>query len=291
MMDRREMLKTSAAAVGAAALPLGWVGAAEAEKPRKLLYFTRNVGFYHSVVVRKGDQLSHSEKTLTDLGTKHGFEVTCTKDGTIFDGDISQYDAIGLYCNGDLTKPNPQNEPPMTPEGVKKLMAAVEGGKGLIAFHSTCNCWRTAGPAVNGVDPFIALLGAGFVSHGPQQKATMRITDPAFPGLKDLGDKFEMLEEWYAMKEFDKDLHVLIVQDTEGMKGPHYQRPPYPSTWARMQGKGRVYFTSMAHRENVWASDPFQQIVLGGLSWVFGNVAADVKPNVEQVTPKAWDLK
>ena len=290
MMNRREMLKTSVAALGAAAFPIGWAAAAE-KKPQKLLYFTRNVGFYHSVVVRKGDQLSHSEKALVELGKQNGFEVECTKDGTVFDGDLAQYDAIGLYCNGDLTQANPQNEPPMTPEGVKKLMDAVARGKGLIAFHSTCNCQQTAGPAVNGVDPFLAMVGAGFVSHGPQQKATMRIADAAFPGMKDLGEKFELLEEWYAMKDFGKDLHVILVQETEGMKGACYQRPPFPSTWARMQGKGRVYFNSMAHREDVWSGKLLQQIVLGGLAWAMGNADADVKPNIEQVTPKAWQLK
>jgi hypothetical protein len=58
-----------------------------------------------------------------------------------------------------------------------------------------------------------------------------------------------------------------------------------------MQGKGRVYFTAMAHREDVWAGQPFQQIVLGGLAWILGNADADVSPNIEQVTPKASVLK
>ena len=289
-MNRREMLATSAAALGAA-FPLGWTAAAEGKKPQKVLYFTRNVGFYHSVVVRKGDQLSHSEQILTDLGKEHGFEVTCTKDGKVFDGDIDAYDVIAFYCNGDLTKPNKQNEPPMTPEGAARLMEAIAGGKGVVGLHSTCNCWGTAGPKKDGVDPFVDMLGGGFVSHGPQQKATMRIADTSFPGTKDLGDKFEMLEEWYAMKEFPKDLHVILVQETAGMKGACYARPPFPSTWARMQGKGRVYFTSMAHREDVWSGQPFQQILLGGLAWALGNAEADVTPNIDQVTPKANQLK
>jgi len=291
-MNRREMLRTSAAAaVGAAAFPLGWVGAAEGKKPQKVLYFTRNVGFYHSVVVRKGGQLSHSEKILTELGKKHGFEVVCSKDGTIFDGDIDQYDVIAFYCNGNLTKPNKQKEPPMTPAGAARLMEAIAGGKGVVGFHSTCNCWGTAGPKKEGVDPFIHMLGGGFVSHGPQQAATMKIVSPKFPGMDGLGESFKLHEEWYAMKEFPRDLHVILVQETAGMKGGCYQRPPFPSTWARMQGKGRVFYTALGHREDIWTNPLVQQIILGGLAWALGNADADVTPNVEKVTPEAWKLK
>ena len=44
--------------------------------------------------------------------------------------------------------------------------------------------------------------------------------------------------------------------------------PPYPATWARMHGKGRVFYTSMGHREDVWTNEKFQQVALGGFSWV-----------------------
>jgi type 1 glutamine amidotransferase len=289
-MDRRDMLRATGAALAGAAFPLGWTAAAEGKR-QKVLYFTRNVGFYHSVVVRKGKALSHSERILTEWGKEAGFDVTCSKDGTVFDGDIDQYDAFAFYCNGNLTKPNKQKEPPMSPGGVKRLMDAIAKGKGVVGFHSTCNCWGTAGPRKDGVDPFVHMLGGGFVSHGPQQKATMRVASPNFPGIKGLGESFALHEEWYAMKEFARDLHVVLVQETAGMKGKCYQRPPFPSTWARMQGKGRVFFTSMAHREDVWAGDVLKQIVLGGVAWATGNADADVTPNIDQAAPKANQLK
>jgi len=293
-MKRRAMLKvTGAAVLSAAAFPCRWTPAAEGKRQR-ILYFTRNVGFYHSVVVRPGDELSHSERILTELGRQAGMEVVCTKDGRVFDGDLSQYDAFVFYTNGDLTQPNPQNEPPMTAEGKQRFLAAIDAGRGFVGLHSTCNSWVTPGPAYENtatVDPFIAMLGAQFIAHGPQQKATMRIVSPQFPGVEGLGESFELLEEWYAMKNFAKDMHVILVQETEGMKGDCYQRPPFPSTWARMQGQGRVYFTSLAHREDVWEGKPMQPILMGGLAWALGNVQADVTPNMARVTPHAGTLK
>ena len=69
-----------------------------------------------------------------------------------------------------------------------------------------------------------------------------------------------------------------------------YQRPPYPETWARKHEKGRVFFTSLGHREDVWESDFFQNLLLGGLAWALGNVEADVTPNIDKVTPNANEL-
>jgi type 1 glutamine amidotransferase len=293
-MKRREMLLTTGCAtLGAATFPQEWVAAAD-KKKQKVLYFTRNVGFYHSVVQRKGDALSHSERALVDMGKHVGVEIECTKDGRVFDKDLDQYDAFAFFTNNDLTVPNEQNEPPMSKAGKQRFLDAVAAGKGFLAFHSSCASWRTPGkPDANSakVDPYIAMIGGEFIAHGPQQEATMRITSPHFPGVTALGHTFKLLEEWYAMKNFAKDLHVILVQETAGMRGECYQRPPFPSTWARKHGKGRVFFTSMAHRENVWIEEPFQQIVLGGLAWALGNVDVDVAPNIDKATPRASVLK
>jgi type 1 glutamine amidotransferase len=135
------------------------------------------------------------------------------------------------------------------------------------------------------------MIGGEFIAHGPQQEATMRISSPSFPGMESLGDSFRLMEESYSLKNFSRDLHVILTQETSGMRGDCYQRPPYPSTWARMHGKGRVFFTSMGHRENIWVDPPFQPIVLGGLAWVLGRVDIDVAPNIDEVTPAAHQLK
>ncbi len=293
-MRRREMLRTAgAAALGAATFSLGSSAAAE-QRPQRVLYFTRNVGYYHSVVQRQGDALSHSERALVDMGNRVAVEIVCTKDGRVFDDDLDQYDAVAFYTNNDLTTPGRHGEPPMSATGKKRLLAAIAAGTGFIGFHSSCACWRTPGESVVNsaeVDPYIAMIGGEFIAHGPQQEATMRVSSPSFPGMGGLGDSFRLLEEWYALKNFAPDLHVILTQETAGMRGDCYRRRPYPSTWARMHGRGRVFFTSMGHRANVWGEPPFQPIVLGGLAWVLGRVDADVAPNIDDVTPAAPQLK
>ncbi len=134
------------------------------------------------------------------------------------------------------------------------------------------------------------MVGAGFVSHGAQQEATMKLTSPKFPGTKGLKESFRLNDEWYALKDFVKDMHVILAQDSQGMKGDMYQRPPFPSTWAHRRGKGRVFYTAMGHREDVWTNRIFQKILLGGIAWALGNVEAEITPNLEEVTPHAGQL-
>ncbi|OYV85807.1 MAG: hypothetical protein B7Z73_12855 [Planctomycetia bacterium 21-64-5] len=114
------------------------------------------------------------------------------------------------------------------------------------------------------------------------------MVDHKFPGLASFGDELVIpTEEWYSLKNFADNLHVLLVLDTQGMHDKDYERPPFPSTWARKHGEGRVFYTSMGHREDVWTNPDFQKVLLGGLAWAFGNVEADVTPNIRQVTPGA----
>ena len=231
---------------------------------------------------------------MTEIAKREGIEVVCTKDGQVFDEPLDQYDVIAFYTCGDLCgAESKQNTPPMSADGKKRLLSAIEGGKGFVGFHSAADSFHSQGgrnEIQTELDPYVAMLGGEFVSHGPQQVATQRVTSPNFPGLKGVGDSFELNEEWYALKNFAKDLHVILVQETEGMQGGCYQRPPFPATWARRYGKGRVFFTSMGHREDVWTSTLFQQILLGGITWTLGDVDTDLSPNIEQVAPKAEQL-
>jgi type 1 glutamine amidotransferase len=275
-MKRRDLLLTTgAAALGMSALGRGWAADKEAKK-QKVLYFTRSAGYVHSVVDRKGQKLAFSEQVLTELGQKHGLEVVCSQDPGAFDGDLGQYDAFIFYTTGN----------PFSKTAKEKLLAAIQSGKGFVGLHCATDSFRGAG-----IDPYIAMIGAEFVTHADQQKAVMKVVSPQFPGMEGLGASFQLLDEWYGQHKFAADLHVILVQETAGMKGPPYQRPPYPATWARRQGKGRVFYTSMGHREDVWTNSIFQQILWGGMSWALGNVEADVTPNIARVTPQANQTK
>ncbi|OHB78345.1 MAG: hypothetical protein A2Z25_23650 [Planctomycetes bacterium RBG_16_55_9] len=293
-MDRRDMLRTSGAAVlAASAFPLHWV-AADEKKRQKVLYFTRSAGFEHDAVKIKDGKPSISDRILTELGNRYGFEVVCTKDGRVFDGDLDQYDAIAFYTSGVLTEPDKANTPPMSPEGKNRLLKAISDGKGFVGLHASTDSFHSKGPSNENqteVDPYIAMLGGEFIVHGAQQEAAIRAVSPEFPGVRDFGQVQKLNEEWYTLKNFARDLHVILVEDNEGMEGDCYQRPPFPATWARMHNKGCVFYTSFGHRDDIWTNARVQGIIAGGLAWAMGNVTVDVTPNIDRVTPKASQLR
>jgi hypothetical protein len=264
------------------------------DKPRrKILFFTKSSGYEHSSIKRNGNELSHAERILTDLGTSHGFDVTATKDGSVFTAEnLKQFDAFFFYTTEDLTQPGNDKNPPMSNEGKAAFLAAVHSGKGFLGTHSGSDTFHSKGERFEtqnseARDPYIQMLGGEFIRHGPQQEATMKLVSPKFPGCDKIKDEFRLKDEWYSLKNFASDLHVILVQMTGGMEGSDYQRPNYPATWARHHGKGRVFYTSMGHREDVWTNPIFQAVLLGGIAWAVGNIKAETPPNIKIATPKA----
>lgn len=290
--NRRELLKATgvaAAALAVGTLPLDWVRGAEEPKTRKLLFFTKSSGYQHGVITRpKSGGLAYAEKIMVDLGKEHGYEVTPSKDGGYFTPEkLAEFDAVVFYTTGDLTTPGTDKQPPMPKNGKETLIQFVESGKGFLGLHCASDTFH--GPKNGPTDPYIKMLGGEFEHHGAQQDAKILVADKNFGPIKDLED-FHFTEEWYILKNFAPDLHVILIQDTPSMSGKEYKAlKPYPETWARTQGKGRVFYSSMGHREDVWKKPIFEKVLLGGLAWVSGNAKAETKPNLQEATPGAED--
>jgi uncharacterized protein len=292
LIDRRRALQQLSIVGGGLCLdPLQ--AALAKSRPRRVLFFTKSSGYQHSVIKRDNDALGHAEKILTELGNTQGFEVTATKDGSVFTAaNLKQYDVIFFYTTGDLTQAGEDKNPAIPVEGKKAFLEAIRAGKGFVGAHCASDTFHSSGEgfatqSLEARDPYVQMLGGEFIRHGPQQEATLKVVSPKFPGCEKLQTEFRIKDEWYSLKNFASDLHVILVQATQGMDGADYQRPDYPATWARMHGKGRVFYTSMGHREDVWTNPIFQGILLGGISWAAGNVKATVPPNIRTVTPQA----
>ena len=267
--------------------------------PAKILFFSKSSGFEHSVISWKNGQPSFAEKVLLELGRKNGWEFTFSKDGSKFSpAYLAQFDAVFFYTTGDLCSEGTDQQPAMTPAGKQALFDYVRGGKGFIGTHSAADTFHTANESKKGperyanhgkdADPYVCFLGGEFIIHGAQQVATNRVIDPRFPGFEKVGDSFAFQEEWYSLKDFAPDDHCLTVIDATAMKGSMYERPPYPNTWARKNGQGRVWYTALGHREDVWTNPTFQQILGGGIKWAIGEVSADVTPNLQTAAPGAY---
>jgi hypothetical protein len=251
---------------------------------KRVLFFSKSAGFEHGPIHREGGALSPAEQLLVAFGRKHGFGVDCTKDGSVFTPmRLEDYDLFLFCTTGNLLEAGADGQPPMPAGGKQVLLDAIAGGKGFVGVHNASDTFHGEG---EGVDPFIAMLGGEFRTHGSQQNATQELTSPSFPGLEDLPASFETFDEWYCQRNLASDLHVILLQHTDGMTGEMYEgQPAYPSAWARNHGAGRVFYTSMGHNIENWEAEVFLKVLLAGLNWAAGRTEADLTPNIAAVAP------
>lgn len=320
MASLSKFLRAIIGLIGCAIVFAPFISHAAEPKSKKVLYFTKCSNFEHSVVKRRAGEPSWSEQILAELGPKHGIEFTFSKDGSLFTPTyLAQFDAFFFYTSGDLLSTGKDGNPPMTVAGKQALLDAIKNGKGFIGAHSAADTFHTDETAETNTnqprtwryqnrgdkaDPYIQMIGGELLVHGTQQIAQVSVVDPKFPGFAARRASFELMEEWYSMANFAPDMHVLLVQQPAIMRDPNangkdwppagwdtpYKRPPYPSTWARMHGRGRVFYTSIGHREDTWMSPVFQEILFGGIAWAVGNIDSDLTPNLAQVAPRASEL-
>ncbi|HYL85970.1 MAG TPA: ThuA domain-containing protein [Candidatus Angelobacter sp.] len=270
-----------------------------AASAKSVLVFTKSSGFEHDVVKRIGGNPSIMDDAVTAIGNKHGFHVEVTKDGRIFDQDkFRSYAAMVFFTTGDLTTLGTDGKPPMSPEGKKKLLEAIRKGMGFVGVHAASDTFHPLPDPSDlsnryiahgeNQDPYLKMLGGEFIIHGSAprlQDANVIVNDAKFPGLEGVSSPVQFNEEWYSLKDFQPDLHVILTVDTHGMKGECYQRAPYPVTWARMYGKGRVFYTAMGDRPENWKNDFFLNLLGGGIRWAIGDASASLDMNLKQAAP------
>jgi len=303
MTNRRCVLVAASLLAFAVLAPFQGASAApKTAKAKRILLFTRSAEFEHSTIKTNKDEQPLALGVLSALGMPHNWEFVHTKDGSFITAEnLATFDAFIFITTGDLTalrkdkdgKPLPAddiNQKPMSAEGKAALMAAVAAGKGFLAVHNGSDTFHSAGPrwedqAPADVDPYIAMLGGEFISHGEQQVARLRVIDKKFPGFGDLGDTMELKEEWYSLKNQSTDLHALLVLESEAMTGPMYARPAFPLAWVRKHGKGRVFYSALGHREDVWTLPAFQKMLVGGLGYVLRQVNGADAANVLKAAP------
>jgi uncharacterized protein len=296
--NRRDFLKTAALAAAAISVPV----TSPAEK--SLLVFTKSSGWEHDVVKRVDGKLSIVEAAVTELGKKHGFKTECSKDGRIFDSsEFRSFQGILFFTTGDLTQSATDKNPPMSVQGKRTFLDAIRSGMGFSGVHAASDTFHTQPDSKDlstryvaygeKSDPYLRMLGGEFIIHGSDprlQTTDVIVNDAKFPGLEGVTSPIEFNEEWYSLKDFTPDLHVILTIDTSKLKGECYQRRPYPGAWARMHGKGRVFYTALGDRPENWQNQFFLAHLAGGIRWSLGEVKADIPANLNAVTPGYADI-
>ena len=237
----------------------GWTQ--ETAKPKKILVITESKGFVHSVVKRPSpNEHCLVEKVLTQLGKDTGkFEVTCSQDSRkeITAENLAKYDAVFFYTTGEL---------PLSDTQKADLLDFVRSGKGFTGSHCASDTFYKWPEYGN-------LVGGYFDGHPWHEKIKIVVEMQDHPAMKHLGKEFEITDEIYQFKApYDRSkINVLMnMKLKEGDKRGNRKDGDYALTWTKDYGKGRMFYTALGHREDVWADARFQKMMVAGILWAAG---------------------
>ena len=140
-VSRRQFLQASAIAGAGFAMPKELFAA----KKKSVLIFTKSSGFEHEVIKVTDGRPSILEQAVKALGEQHGFDVTATKDGRVFDSPDfrKKYSAVLFFTTLNLTKTGTDGNPPMSPAGKQALLDAIHGGLGFVGVHAAADTFHT----------------------------------------------------------------------------------------------------------------------------------------------------
>ena len=167
-------------------------------------------------------------------------------------------------------------EVPLEPSQRAELASFVkDDGKGFVAAHIGLTAFESW-------PDFGELLGGRYDDHPWGTTAgTIINEDPSFPATKHFPASFPFTDEFYQPKEFLRtNSRVLLRLDMSKMpQAPNLRRPDdFPIAWAKMYGKGRVFYSSFGHAPEVWDNRDVALMYFEALRWALGLTDADVTP-------------
>jgi Uncharacterized protein conserved in bacteria len=113
--------------------------------------------------------------------------------------------------------------------------------------------------------------------------APVLVEDSSFPGMQDFGKAFVIKDEIYQIKDYSRDkVRVLMRLDPDklDLNNPKVHRTDrdFAITWVKNYGKGRVYYSTLGHREESWDRPDVQKMYLEAIKWAMGMTDADATP-------------
>jgi len=239
---------------------------AKPAKDRKLLVYSRCKGFRHG-------SIPYGAKALEVLGKKTGaYEVVVNDDDAIFTPEkLKAFDAV---CINNATTRWKADGPEMA-----ALKGFVEAGGGLVGIHAATD--GTAG----------RLFGGLFSGHPWHQNVAIKNDDPDHPvNAAFEGKGFEVKDEIYQFRKIysREKLRVLLSLDmTKVTKRGGRRDNDYAVSWVRSLGKGRVFYCSLGHRNEIFWNPAILKHYLAGVQFALGDLEADTTPSGPVETPKA----
>ncbi len=241
--------------------------ASAADKPR-LLVVNRTAGFHHS-------SCEHAATVMMKIARRsNAFEVVFTDSVAFITPEaLESFDGV-LFANttGDL------KQFPLSEENRNALIEFVNAGGAFIGTHSATDTYKDWAP-------YYEMIGGSFNGHPWHEDVTIELEDPAHPAARMLPSPWRIKDEIYIFKNYSRDnIHVILRLKEAPVKGGHdVTKGDYPVAWCKPHGEGRVFYTSLGHREDVWDNPLYQEHLLAGIRWA---LKEDVRKSKDEFAAK-----
>jgi type 1 glutamine amidotransferase len=156
-----------------------------------------------------------------------------------------------------------------TTQGRSDFYNWVRNGGAVAGVHS-------ASDTFHGDPDFLDLIRGEFLTHGPQKTVEIVVQDPHHPATRGLPEKFSIHDEIYEFKNWERSrVHMLLSMHKHPQSG---EPGDFPVAWTNRYGRGRMFYTSLGHREDVYGIGLYMQHLTGGLRWALGLQPGDDTP-------------
>jgi len=252
---------------------------AKPKAKRNILIFNRPAGFPHS-------SIPLGTRAIALMGDKTGaYTAFATDDESYFEPEkLAKFDAVFmLNTTGDCFKPKAgsKEEQAKREEMLKaSLVDFVKSGKGLMGVHSATDTY-------GGWKEYNQMMGGAFVSHPWHKKVPVKLSDPKSPvNAAFEGKDFEIADEIYMFRDdtakptdrrflLEMDISKMDQKDKDGGKR---KDGTYPISWISTFGKGRTFYCSLGHREEIFWNTTVLKHYLAGIQYAIGDLEADATP-------------
>jgi len=174
-------------------------------------------------------------------------------------------------------------EVPLDASQREELLKFVREGKGFVAAHVGLTAFESW-------PEFLDLLGARFDGHPITGPGVVVNERPDFPATKHFPASFPFNDEFYQPKDHSRDkIDVMLRLDLSNVPAGDslHLKGDYPLAWAKMYGKGRVFYGSFAHSSETWDVRNIQQMYFEAMRWALGLSDAELKPHPMTPAPPA----
>ena len=235
------------------------------KQARSLLVFNLSKGYVHECI-------DWVDFTITRMGEKSGaFTAVVSSDTAMFRAEqLARFDAV-LFNNNT-------GEPFSDSTLRASLLAFLREGGGVIGLHAATDGffeWPEFGE----------LMGAYFVNHPWNEQVALRIEEPDHPITAAFdSSSYVVADEIYQFGDpYSRDrLRVLVSLDTTRLdmerEGVQRADRDFAVAWVREEGAGRVFYSSLGHRFEIFTDPVVLRHWLAGIQFALGDLEAEATP-------------